>query len=323
MPKRRLSIRSMFYVAVGVALLATFGAYRALQATRTGGVDTSRRVVIAAADIREGATITGDMVKVSGVAASAANATAFTSVDSVVGRVTRVAVFAGDVIVPGRLAPQGSGPGLEVKIGAGMRAMAVKVDDVAGLSGLIQPGSHVDVLVTIRPENSSDRQVAKVFMENVRVLSVGAVVQRDNTGKAIDATTAALEVEPAQAERLAVAMHQGTIQLVLRGYGDPERVTTAGASSGDVLAQLRSAPTADAHVVAPAVPRTRGRTSAQRQPAPVERQKPPAVAAVVSEPVAAPRSDTSVVRVYRGSGDMTEKKFVKTDTVKRKPPAGA
>jgi len=147
-------------------------------------------------------------------------------------------------MVTGRLAPTGVGPGLETKIAPGTRAMAVKINDVAGISGLLQPNSRVDVLVTLPEGNDRDSQMAKIFMENMRVLSVGTAVQRDNDGKPISATTVTLGVTPDEAERLAVAMNRGSIQLVMRGYGDPDTVRTAGATSHDVLAQLRGAPLA-------------------------------------------------------------------------------
>jgi pilus assembly protein CpaB len=322
MPKRRLSIRSMFYLAIFVALVATVGAYRALQASKPQPQQRARKVVVAATDIPEGATIKPDALRMEALPGTAVAPNAFTSADSLVGRITRVPIFAGDVIVPQRLAPKGSGPGLEVKITPGMRAMAVKVDDVAGLSGLIQPGSHVDVLVTLTPEQNGKR-VSKLFMENVRVLSVGSVVQRDNSGKPIDASTAALEVDPAQAERLAVAMNQGTIQLVLRGYGDPAQIVTTGASSSDVLSQLRNAPERT-------VPETiveRPRSEARRAP-PVRREAAPApvpqppVVHVPATPKA--QSETAIVRIYRGGGEGVEKKVEKADsTSKRKPRSGS
>src|SRR5690606_28208414 len=110
------------------------------------------------------------------------------------------------------------------------------INDVAGISGLIQPNSRVDVLVTLRDRIAGEEaQVAKLFMENMRVLSVGTEVQRGLDGKPINATTATLEVTPTEAERLAVAMNQGTVQLVLRGYGDPDTTDTKGARSADVL----------------------------------------------------------------------------------------
>ena len=69
-----------------------------------------------------------------------------------------------------------------------MRAMAVRINDVAGISGLIQPNSRVDIMVTIA-DPVTGKQVAKLFMENMRVLSVGTEIQRDASGKANAATT--------------------------------------------------------------------------------------------------------------------------------------
>jgi pilus assembly protein CpaB len=221
--------------------------------------------------------------------------------DSIAGRVTRVPVFAGDVIVPARLAPEGSGPGLEVKIAPGKRAMAVKINDVAGISGLVQPNSHVDVLVTLRNAGNAAAGIAKVFLEDMRVLSVGTKVQRGDTGKPIEATTATLEVTPAQAEQLAVAMNLGSIQLVLRGYGDPASVHTAGANVADVLAQLR-APGAlvrsDGGDVGSHAARAESRRPARRRvsassAAATQKKRTAAAAPNVG-------ADSVVIRVYRG-----------------------
>jgi pilus assembly protein CpaB len=132
-------------------------------------------------------------------------------------------VFKGEPFVPGRLAPVGTGAGLEIKIAPGKRAMAIRINDVAGIAGMIQPNSRVDILVTLSDEVSQGRQVAKLFMENMRVLSVGTQAERGEDGKPIAAATATLEVTPDEAERLAVASNAGSIQLVLRGVRRPER----------------------------------------------------------------------------------------------------
>ncbi|HEY0996084.1 MAG TPA: Flp pilus assembly protein CpaB [Gemmatimonadaceae bacterium] len=294
-----MRFRSILYAAVLVALLATVGAYRALQATRASDRPTTRPVLVATREIPEGSVIDEAALSLVSWPAAALPGVAYANMDSVVGRVTRVRVLAGDPIVPARLAPTGSAPGLEVRISPGRRAMAVRINDIAGISGFLQPDSRVDVLVSMRAAvpGSPDRQVAKLFMENVRVLSVGTRVERGEKGEPIDATTATLEVTPEEAERLAVAMNQGSIQLVLRAYGDPTTVRTPGASSQDVLAQLRNASTVP--VPAPAVPRTERRVAppARRAPAPVVRAVP------------APARDSEVVRVYRGSGEPDLKKF--------------
>jgi pilus assembly protein CpaB len=310
MAERRYTV--VFGVAVLVAAAATFGVWRVLQSAEARNRVTTVSVVIATRDIPEGNEITREMIGTSSWPAQAAPAGAFQRVDSVAGRVTRVPVFKGEPIVPGRLAPLGTGPGLEVKISPGKRAMAVRINDVAGISGLIQPNSRVDVLVTMRSPEGGGRsnQVAKLFMENMRVLSVGTNVQRGADGMPVDGKTATLEVTPTEAERLAVAQGQGTIQLVLRGYGDPDSINTSGASSSDVLDALRDAPVVtQAPVSAPRPRRTTPR------PPPPKPDTTPAV--VVPPPVLPAKPDTSVVKVYRGN-EVTTQKFEK-DTTKRPP----
>jgi len=285
----------VFWGALVVAVIATFGAYRYLQANNAPVQVASKQVVIAKIDIPEGAAIDRNSLVLTSWPAQTVPTGAYSSLDSVVGRVTRVNVFTGEAIVPGRLAPAGTGPGLELKIPPGQRAMAVRINDVAGISGLIQPNSRVDVLVTIA-DPVSGKQQAKLFMENMRVLSVGTEIQRDAAGKPNTATTATLAVTPDEAERLAIAMNTGSIQLVLRGYGDPSAVTTSGASSGDVLRQMRGGQAVSPQPLAPRpTQRSAPRPAA---PAPIIVQRPPPP----------PPPDSAVVNVYR-SGKPTPQKF--------------
>lgn len=299
MADRRYTL--MFYAAIAVAGLATWGVYRVLQETKERNRVATVPVVVASRDLDEGASIDRLAVEARDWPVPTVPAGAFNTVDSAIGRVTRVPIFRGEPIVPGRLAPAGTGPGLEVKITPGKRAMAVRIDDVAGLSGLIQPNSRVDVLVTLRDVTTGVRQVAKLFMENMRVLSVGTQIQRGNDGRPINATTATLEVTPEEAERLAVAMSQGSIQLVLRGYGDPDSIKTKGATSNDVLASLREFQAAP--VTAAPRPRTVPRV-------------PPAAPNTVVVREAPRRPDSATVQIFR-AGKASEQKIAKTDSVPR------
>jgi pilus assembly protein CpaB len=297
MAERRYTM--VFYVAVLVAAAATYGVYRAIEATKESNRIVTAQVVVAAEDIPEGHVIDRIALTTGQWPVQTLPAGSFNSVDSVVGRVTRVPVFQGEPIVPGRLAPAGTTGGLEIKIAPGKRAMSVKINDVAGISGLIQPNSRVDVLVNIRDDRvEKETQVAKLFMENMRVLSVGQQVTRGDDGKPINATTATLEVTPDEAERLAIAMGQGSIALVLRGYGDPDSIKTKGATSSDVLSQLREGMVVNLtpkHVDPPR----------HRSPAPPPPPPPPVIVQV------APRSpDSLTVQVYRGS-TMSQNRFVK------------
>ena len=287
----------VFYVAVGIAALATFGVYRVLENTKASSRIATRPLVVAAKNLPEGTAIDRTALSVREWPSATIPAGAYSSTDSLIGRVTRVAVFEGEPLVPGRLAPSGTGPGIEVKITPGKRAMALRINDVAGVSGLIQPNSRVDVLVNIRNEQTNGKLVSKLFMENMRVLSVGTRVERDAEGKAIEATTAALEVTPDEAEKLSVAANQGSIQLVLRGYRDPYSVRTKGANSADVLSQLGNAPTRVVETQRPAPRRV-----VQQRPQPAA---PPPVVAAPEKP------DSLTVTVFRGAENVQRQKFEK------------
>jgi pilus assembly protein CpaB len=307
MVNRRYTL--VFYAAIVTAFAATFGVWRALSAARAQSRIATGPVLVATRDLSEGSALTPNDVAVSQWPVTTIPAGAFGVPDSVAGRVTRVAVFKGEVIVPGRLAPEGTGPGIEVKITPGKRAMAVPINDVSGIAGLIQPNSRVDVLVNIQDDSRAEKErVAKMFMSNMRVLSVGTRVERGEDGKPISATTVALEVTPQEAERLAVATNQGLIQLVLRGYGDPDSIRTRGAASTDVLAQLR-----DGAVARPAAPKARPEPRRAPPPSPriVVQQAPAAAPA----PTAPKPPDEWTVQVYRGE-KISQQKFAKPDSAR-------
>jgi pilus assembly protein CpaB len=298
MAQRRYTI--VFYVAVFIAAMATYGVYRVLQAAKMSARVATKSVVVAAKDVPAGAVLDQQSLEVRQWPAVAVPEEAIANLDAAVGRVARVPIFTGEAIVPGRLARAGTAPGLEARITPGMRAMSVRINDVAGMSGLVQPNSRVDVLVSLREGSSNSEEVSKLFLENMRVLSMGSRTTRDDSGDPTPATTATLEVTPAQAEKLAVAMRQGMIQLVLRGFDDTDSTGTKGSSSSEVLAQLRDAKPA------PVVARASSRP-ARSTPKPrveVQPMVPPPVA--VAPPIAKP--DSLTVRVYRGN-QVSQQKF--------------
>src|SRR5215475_10731485 len=117
MAERRYT--TIFGAALVTAALATFGIYRVLQASKAQNRVITRPVVIALKDIGEGKAIDRASLIVAEWPINTIPAGAFSSIDSVASRVTRIDVFRGEVIVPGRLAPDGTGPGIEVKITPG------------------------------------------------------------------------------------------------------------------------------------------------------------------------------------------------------------
>jgi len=311
----------IFYIALVVAVIATFGVYRILEATKASSKIATIPVVVAARDMPEGVTIDRVGLVVAQWPAGTQPAGAYNSVDSVAGRVTRVAVYKGEAIVPGRLAPEGTGAGLEVKITPGKRAYGIRINDVASLAGMVQPNSRVDIMVVIN-DPEQQKQVAKLFMENMRVLAIGAAPERTQDGRPISAAVASIEVTPTEAERLAIAAAQGALQLVLRGYGDPDSINTNGAVANDVLSDIKRGKPV------PVRTERRGSTAIDAAKRAAERltQSPPPQQVVNAPPPPRPaRPDSFALKVFRGTTKAEELKFAKdsaarADSIARSKP---
>jgi pilus assembly protein CpaB len=127
-------------------------------------------------------------------------------------------IYSGEAILDNRLAPMGSGGGLAATIKQGMRACAIKVDEVVGVAGFVTPGMRVDVLVSGVPPNQANGQETqtRTILQNIEVLSAGTDIQKDAEGKPQQVQVVNLLVTPEQAQILALASNQMKIQLVLR-----------------------------------------------------------------------------------------------------------
>src|SRR5262249_33167582 len=68
--------------------------------------------------------------------------------EDVLGRPIMVSVSAKQPLVQRDLAAPGSGYGLSGKIPEGMRATAIRSNEIVGVAGFLFPGSHVDVIAT-------------------------------------------------------------------------------------------------------------------------------------------------------------------------------
>lgn len=312
------------YTAIfGAALLtasgATFAVYRLIGTAARPQREPVRAVVVAVRDVPVGMPIPREALGIAAWPARVAPAESYAVADSVVGRVTRTPLVSGEPVLSTRLAVRGAAPGLEGAIDPARRAMAVRVNEAASLSGLVRANSRVDVLMAARGEGpQAGPQVAHLLMSDVRVLGVGSVRPPETPASADPApapaaTTAAivtLEVTPAQAGELAAAESQGAIQVVLRGYGsegdarglapmpaldDPTPLPAAGAGAPGFVATSGVGPVAPARpAIAPAATPARPRASdVPRREARPERAR-----------VAQSRPESTVVYVYRG-GAMT------------------
>jgi len=228
----------------------------------------ARDVVLAARPLGVGVMVKPADVKTVKVAADAFPKGAFSKVEDVLDRPVVSNILLDEPILDGRLALKGSGLGLAPTIPVGMRAVSVRVNDVAGVAGFVLPGMRVDVLVTGRPPNG-DGDITTTVLQNILVLSAGQTIQADGRGQPISAPTVTLLAFPEQAETLTLAGNDGRIQLVLRNSSDQ----TIEKTPGRYLTELYGA----------------GRPKAKsEEPAPKPRPKPVVVAAAAPPPPPAP-----------------------------------
>jgi pilus assembly protein CpaB len=182
------------------------------------------QLVAAAKDIPLGAVITKADLTTITIAGTAPKGT-ISKMDDAVGRGVISEIFQGEPILESRLAGIGSGGGLAPTIPQGMRACAVRVDEVVGVAGFVIPGSRVDVLVSGNPPGpaaATQGVETQTLLQNIQVLSAGTDIQKDAEGKPQQVQVVNLLVTPEQAETLSLASNQLKIQLVLRNPLDTQ-----------------------------------------------------------------------------------------------------
>jgi len=209
-----------------------------------------RDVVVATRPLGIGVMIKPADVKVIKVSAEAFPKGGFQKVEEVLDRAVVSNILLDEALLDGRLAAKGSGLGLAPTIPVGMRAVTVRVNDVAGAAGFVLPGLKVDVLVTGHPPNNESNMTTTV-LQNILVLSAGQSMQSDARGTPVSVSTVTLLVSPEDAETLALAGGEGRIQLVLRNSSDDKVEKTPGKFVADLYGMGRR-PAAPVRAAAPA-----------------------------------------------------------------------
>jgi len=201
-------------IALGLGLFVSLYVYRGLQ-SKASPVEQGIQVIVAADDLQVGAKVTDHDIKIISIPASELPAGAPRKKSDVLDHGVVIPITKGDFILTTKLAGDNAGAGLPALIPPGMRAVAVRVNDVVSVSGFVTPGSRVDVLLTGTPGGSGEEQTTTV-LQNIEVLASGPRLERTSTGEAQNTAIITLLVSPDDAQRLTLASTQGHIQLALR-----------------------------------------------------------------------------------------------------------
>ena len=185
------------------------------------------RIVAAAGDLPSGSTLTTKDVLTVDWPSNLVMAGSFDKVEDVVGKPLLYPLTANEPILKRDLGLEGSGIGISGKIPTGMRATAVRSNEIVGVAGFLYPGSRVDVMVTYTPPTgggSGSGPLTQTVLQNVEVLTAGQTIEPDPQGKPQTVNVVTLLVSPEDSQKLQLATSQGTVQFVLRSGVDQKNV---------------------------------------------------------------------------------------------------
>jgi len=240
MNKRVLVILLSAFV---VAAACSYLVYRLVGRRMMAIQHDTTKVVVVARDIPLGTVLRDTDLRTSEMIGTVPKGVILNLRDAV-GRGVISNLYEGEPVLDSRLAAVGSGGGLAATISPGMRALAVKVDDVVGVAGFVTAGMRVDVLISGSPTgvvSTSEGSKVRTLLQNIQVLSAGTDIQKDGDGKPKQVQVVNLLVTPEQAERLSLASNQTHIQLVLRNPLDMQITQPPGTAMSALFADKNSA----------------------------------------------------------------------------------
>ena len=220
-------------IALGIALvlgalavyLANIFLSRSEVRTETAAMGTTR-VAVAAVPLDYGVEVTPEKIRFVDLPNANLPAGSFRTINQLLPmgkkRVALRPIQVNELILASKLSGEGQSASIAALLPDGKRAAAIRLNDVSGVAGFIQPNDSVDVLVTRQAGVSGGAgQQTDVLLQNVRVIAI------DQNAKNADGTpsiakTATLEVQPVDAQKLALGQQVGSLSLVLRKPGEEQ-----------------------------------------------------------------------------------------------------
>lgn len=201
-------------IAILAALFTAITVYFFLGSLKEASKVPMVPVVVSSMEIKENTEIKSDMVKIINIAESAVTPNVVTKLEEVVGNIATRDIYTGEQIILQEVAKPGeSKQKLSYMIEAGKRAVSVKVDEVSGISGLIEPGNKVDVVVVYDESSTSE-----IILQDIVVLSTGMKLETEESAKSQAYETVTLSLDTNQILKLRAAEAKGEITMALMSY---------------------------------------------------------------------------------------------------------
>jgi pilus assembly protein CpaB len=210
------------------------------------------QVVVASGDMPAHSLIKPEMLKMQTVDQRSVTPDNLIDPGQAIGRSNTTALMAGQRVLASALGD----PDFSLAVRKGKRAMAIAVDDLSGVAGLVNAGDYVDVVVSVKEPVDGNRnpangaQVAeipatKAIIQDVQVIKIAQMAAavdptKQNSADQAAANAAAqgqissniivLAVSDQEAELIKYSRENGEVHLVLRAKDDHDKQETLGAS---------------------------------------------------------------------------------------------
>lgn len=198
------------------------------------------QVAVARVPLEYGATLSSENIRMVSWPATSMPAGAFQSLKGLYGGEPRVVlrpIEAGEPILPGKITGFGGRASLSELLDTDMRAVAIRINDVAGVAGFVLPGDRVDVLLTRTPKLDGEvgeiEPVTDILLQNVGVLAIDQSPSEKKTDPTVG-KTATLSVDQQSAQKLVLAGQVGTLSLALRNQQNQDEFASSTVGTRDL-----------------------------------------------------------------------------------------
>lgn len=228
----------LFVIAVGCGLVASIGVSQYMDQKGDSGADGSEtaKIFVALTDIGIGQELDANNVKLEDWPRDRIPDGAITDLADLEGHFPRTRLYAGEPILKAKLMSSNDGS-KSVDIPKGFRVVSVQVTMKSAVSGLVQPGDRVDLLVFLRKSAEVPQTGTRTILKDVNVFAVDSETERSvgDDGEARDVRTVSLLVKPEQAETVMLASELGELFLALRRPDDDVEEDSEGITIQELL----------------------------------------------------------------------------------------
>lgn len=267
------------WISIGVAMFAIFMLYSWSETQKTElakKYGTTKRVVVAAADIAEMETIDESKLEVIDQPQDFIQPEAVTEAESAVGQVAAVPIKKGEQLLQTKLLLPGADTGLSMEVSPGKRAITLPIDDMRGVSKLLKPGDRIDIIAALDYGKGGDqRREVRTILQDVVILATGLNVMNkiprrfelDANGKTINRinlsatttfTTITVEAKPEEVQHLVyiLATSPGSLFTTLRHPNDRLQAPVRTTLVEDILQKpvLMRTPAGESSMMAAPIP---------------------------------------------------------------------